>query len=97
MLLYSSSAAADEKHDSADDDDDGEEEEEDVFDEQEQVETGNVCTVILYSCNHNHVNKYIYVYGCGRGTVENIRDPICNFACDRHRKADRKKIWSIFQ
>ena len=62
MLLYSSSAAADEKHDSADDDNDGEEEE-DVFDEQEQVETGNVCTVILYSCNQNHVNKHIYVYG----------------------------------
>ena len=97
MLLYSSSAAADEKHDSADDDDDGEEEEEDVFDEQEQVETGNVCTMILYSCNHNHVNKYICVYGCGHRTVENIRDPICNYACDGHRKADRKKIWSIFQ
>ena len=60
MLLYSSSAAADEKHDSADDDDDGGEEE-DVFDEQEQVETGNVCTVILYSCNHKHVNKFMFM------------------------------------
>ena len=96
LLLYSSSAAADEKHDSADDDDDGEEEE-DVFDEQEQVETGNVCTVILYSCNHKHVNKYRCVYGCGHRTVENIRHPICNYACDGHRMADRKKIWSIFQ